>query len=90
MRRFRYLPFDTDVESKIADLRDLADSTAIVVSNPEHLYATYELANPEAFIQRDMAAVMSREVRAEALSSRKLRRTHVKLEWSFTMLEGQN
>ena len=46
--------------------------TAIVATNPGHLYATYELAGPEALSQREMAAVISRvlgrENRAAALS----------------------
>ena len=56
----------------VADLRDLAEATAIVATEPGHLYITYELAGPEALSQRDMAAVISRvlgrEIRAEALS----------------------
>ena len=66
------MPFNVDVKFNVADLRDLADATAIVATNPGHLYATYELAGPEALSQRDMAAVVSRvlgrEIRAEALS----------------------
>ena len=66
------MPFNVDVKFNVADLRDLAEATAIVATNPEHLYATYELAGPEALSQRDMAAVISRvlgrEIRAEALS----------------------
>ena len=66
------MPFNIDVKFNVADLRDLAKATAIVATNPGHLYATYELAGPEALSQRDMAAVVSRvlgrEIRAEALS----------------------
>lgn len=66
------MPFNVDVRFNVADLRDLAEATAIAATNPEHLYATYELAGPEALSQRDMAAVISRvlgrEIRAEALS----------------------
>ena len=66
------MPFNIDVQFNVADLRDLAEATAIVATNPGHLYATYELAGPEALSQRDMAAVISRvlgrEIRAEALS----------------------
>lgn len=66
------MPFNIDVKFNVADLRDLAEATAIVATNPGHLYATYELAGPEALSQRDMATVISRvlgrEIRAEALS----------------------
>ena len=66
------MPFNIDVQFNVADLRDLAEATAIVATNPGHLYATYELAGPEALSQRDMAAVISRvlgrEIRAESLS----------------------
>ena len=66
------MPFNIDVQFNVADLRDLAEATAIVATNPGHLYATYELAGPEALSQRDMAAVIShvlgREIRAQALS----------------------
>ncbi|MYH32587.1 MAG: NAD(P)H-binding protein [Gammaproteobacteria bacterium] len=66
------MPFNIDVKFNVADLRDLAEATAIVATSPGHLYATYELAGPEALSQRDMAAVigrvLGREIRAEALS----------------------
>ena len=66
------MPFNVDVEFNVADLRDLAEATAIVATEPGHLYITYELAGPEALSQRDMAAVISRVlgrvIRPEALS----------------------
>ena len=66
------MPFNIDVKFNVADLRDLAEATAIVATTPNHLYATYELAGPEPLSQRDMAAVISRvlgrKIRAEALS----------------------
>ena len=70
------MPFNIDVRFNVADLRDLAEATAIVATNPGHLYATYELGGPEALSQRDMAAVISRvlgrEIRAAALSLEEL------------------
>ena len=66
------MPFNTDHKFNVADLRDLAEATAIVATQPGHLYASYELAGPEALSQRDMAAVISRvlgrEIRAEAVT----------------------
>ena len=65
------MPFNIDLKFNVADLRDLAEATAIVATQPGHLYATYELAGPEPLSQRDMAAVISRvlgrEIRAEAV-----------------------
>ena len=66
------MPFNIDLKFNVADLRDLAEATAIVATQPGHLYATYELAGPEALSQRDMAGVISRVlgrvIRAEAVS----------------------
>ena len=66
------MPFNIDLKFNVADLRDLAEATAIVATQPGHLYATYELAGPEALSQRDMAAVISRVlgrvIRAEAVT----------------------
>lgn len=66
------MPFDIDHKFNVADLSDLAEATAIVATQPGHLYATYELAGPEALSQRDMAAVISRVlgrvIRAEAVT----------------------
>ena len=70
------MPFNIDVRFNVVDLRDLAEAMAIVATNPGHLYATYELAGPEALSQRDMAAVISRvlgrEIRAAAVSLEEL------------------
>ena len=66
------MPFNVDLKFNVADLRDLAEATAIVATQPGHLYTTYELAGPEALSQSDMAAVISRvlgrEIRADAVS----------------------
>lgn len=66
------MPFNVDLKFNVADLRDIAEATAIVATQTGHLYATYELAGPQALSQRDMAAVISRVlgrvIRAEALS----------------------
>ena len=66
------MPFNIDVKFNVADLRDLAEATAIAATEPGHLHATYEFAGPEALSQREMAAVISRvlgrDIRAVALS----------------------
>lgn len=65
------MPFSVDRKFNVADLTDLADAATRVLLEPDHLYATYELAGPEALSQRDMAAIISqvigRAVRAEAV-----------------------
>ena len=65
------MPFGVDRKFNIVDLADLAAAATRVLLEPDHLYATYELAGPEALSQRDMAAIISqvigREVRAEAV-----------------------
>jgi uncharacterized protein YbjT (DUF2867 family) len=53
-------------------LRDLAQASALIATQPGHEFASYELAGPELLSQEDMAAIISRllgrEIRAEALS----------------------
>ncbi len=52
------MPFNTHLPFNVADLADLAEATAIVVTQPGHLYATYELAGPEPLSQDDMARII--------------------------------
>ncbi|MEE8305843.1 MAG: NmrA family NAD(P)-binding protein, partial [Gammaproteobacteria bacterium] len=63
------MPFSVDRKFNVVDLADLAAATTRVILEPDHLYATYELAGPQALSQRDMAAILSkvigREVNAE-------------------------
>lgn len=53
------MPFDIDARFNVVDLADLASAVGEVVASPRHLYATHELAGPEALSQRDMAAILS-------------------------------
>ena len=65
------MPFGTRVRFNVADLADLAEAVArvIVESAPgaarpgAHLFATYELAGPEALSQEDMARVLAEVLR---------------------------
>ncbi|SIN67356.1 Uncharacterized conserved protein YbjT, contains NAD(P)-binding and DUF2867 domains [Parasphingorhabdus marina DSM 22363] len=65
------MPFDVTKKFNVVDLNDLAAACAVVASSDDHLYATYELAGPEALSQEDMAATISdvigREVTAQAV-----------------------
>ena len=71
------MPFGTRVRFNVADLADLAEAVArvIVESAPgaarpgAHLFATYELAGPEALSQEDMARILS-EVLARPVTAR--------------------
>jgi len=70
------MPFNTQVKFNVVDLLDLAEATAIVATEPGHLYATYELAGPESLSQDDMASIISKvigkTVKAEAVSLEQL------------------
>jgi uncharacterized protein YbjT (DUF2867 family) len=68
------MPFNTTVKFNVADLADLAEATAITATEDGHLYATYELAGPEALSQDDMAAILSEEL------SRSVTARHISLE----------
>jgi len=65
------MPFGIDKQFSVVDLVDLAEITATVATEPGHLYASYELAGPEALSQRRMAAiigeVLDREVTARQI-----------------------
>lgn len=54
------MPFCVDKRFNVVDLDDLAEACAVVASSSDHLYATYELAGPEALSQTDMAATISK------------------------------
>lgn len=56
------MPFNTRVKFSVADLVDLAEATAKVVTEDGHLFATYELAGPEPLSQDDMAAIISQVI----------------------------
>lgn len=66
------MPFNVEGKYSVVDLGDLAEACAVVAANSErHLYATYELAGPEALSQTDMASIISdvigKLVRAETI-----------------------
>ena len=54
------MPFNVDGKYNVVDLDDLAEACATVAANSDmHLYATYELAGPEALSQTNMASIIS-------------------------------
>lgn len=66
------VPYAVEARLSIVDLEDVAAAAAIVLTEPGHVGATYELAGPEALTQIEVAAilgqVLERPVRAEAVS----------------------
>jgi len=64
------MPFATSARFSVVDLDDLAQAAALVLTQPGHEGATYELAGPEALSQDDMARILTellaRPIRAEA------------------------
>ena len=56
------MPFSTEQKFNVVDLADLAEACAVVASSASHLYATYELAGPQALSQVDMARIISKVI----------------------------
>jgi uncharacterized protein YbjT (DUF2867 family) len=56
------MAFNTHVRFNVVDLLDLATATALVATQPGHLYATYELSGPDALSQDDMATILTEEL----------------------------
>ncbi len=65
------MPFDIDQKFNVVDLADLAEATAAIAIESNHLYATYELAGPQALSQRDMASVCA-EILGRGVSAREV------------------
>ncbi|MDQ2744294.1 MAG: NmrA family NAD(P)-binding protein [Chloroflexota bacterium] len=65
------VPYGVDTRLGMVDLRDVAESAAIVLTEPGHEGATYELAGPEALTQLEVAAGLAqhlaRPVQAETI-----------------------
>jgi uncharacterized protein YbjT (DUF2867 family) len=57
------MPFNTRVKFNVVDLLDHAEVTAKAAVEDGHLYATYELAGPEALSQDDMAAIIAEVIK---------------------------
>jgi uncharacterized protein YbjT (DUF2867 family) len=72
------MPFNTKSKFNVVDLSDLANASSLVMTQPGHEGATYELAGPHALSQDDMATILSellsKPVRAEAKSIDQMRK----------------
>jgi len=66
------VPYSLGCRLSMVDLEDVAEAAAAVLTEPDHLGATYELAGPEALTPTQVAEVLSRNlkrpVRAEQIA----------------------
>jgi len=53
------VPYDLQARHSMVDLSDVAEVYARLLTEPGHLYATYELAGPQAFDHLEIAALLS-------------------------------
>lgn len=66
-----HIPYAAETRLGMVDLEDVAAAAAVVLTEPGHQGATYELAGPQALTQIEVAATLSRllerPVRAETI-----------------------
>ena len=56
------VPYPVETRLSMVDLEDVAAAAAIVIAEPGHTGATYELAGPEALSQTEVASLLSERV----------------------------
>jgi len=56
------VPYPADTRLSLVDLMDVAQAAAIVLTEPGHQYATYELVSIEGLSQTEVAAILSQEL----------------------------
>jgi uncharacterized protein YbjT (DUF2867 family) len=56
------VPYSVGARLSMVDLDDVAKAAAIVLTEPGHIGATYELAGPEALSQVEVAEILSRRL----------------------------
>ncbi len=68
------VPFSIDARQSLVDLKDVAEAAAMVLTEPGHANAVYELASPDAPSPREIAALISerigRPIQAEEIDRR--------------------
>jgi len=66
------VPYTVEARMSMVDLEDVAQASAVVLTEPGHLGATYELAGPEVLTQTQIAEILGRRlkrpVRAEQIT----------------------
>jgi uncharacterized protein YbjT (DUF2867 family) len=72
------VPYATATRLSMVDLQDVAEAAAIVLTEPGHLGAIYELCGPDLLSQTEIATIMSgilgRDVRAHVVPYREWKR----------------
>ncbi|MEW5783774.1 MAG: NmrA family NAD(P)-binding protein [Bacillota bacterium] len=75
------VPYPVETKISMVDLEDVAEAAAVVLTEPGHAGAVYELAGPEALAQTEVAAMISKTtgcpVRAAQVSPQLWRRQAV-------------
>jgi uncharacterized protein YbjT (DUF2867 family) len=56
------VPYVVETRLGMVDLEDVAEAAAIVLTEPGHASATYELAGPEALSQAEVATILSQQL----------------------------
>ncbi len=56
------VPYGVETRLAVVDLEDVAEVARVVLTQPEHAGATYELAGPEALTQTEVAKILSRRL----------------------------
>jgi NAD(P)H dehydrogenase (quinone) len=66
------VPYSVESRMSMVDLEDVAQAAAVVLTEPSHLGATYELVGPEVLTQTEIAEILGkhlkRPVRAEQVT----------------------
>jgi len=56
------VPYSVSARLSMVDLDDVAEAAAIVLTEPGHIGATYELTGPESLSQAEVAAILSQQL----------------------------
>jgi uncharacterized protein YbjT (DUF2867 family) len=56
------VPYPAETSLSLVDLEDVAQAAAIVLTEPDHQFATYELVGSKALSQSEVAAILSHEL----------------------------
>jgi len=57
------VPYSVEARMSMVHLEDVAEAAAVVLTEPGHLGATYELAGPEALTQTQVAEILSKHLK---------------------------
>ena len=57
------VPYSVETRMSMVDLEDVAQAAAVVLTEPGHLGATYELAGPDVLTQTQVAEILSKQLR---------------------------